>query len=561
MSETTKEAQHKNIAYKNSLEEIGCLIKSSIPLIYILTHEERRFVKALETEIINPTKRQIYAWSSYKGLVKWQEWDNVARAKGEMDGTWAAPKCLETIAQIPIPSDKRGIVFCLLDFNQMLAQSIPRQLKDMLENLDRKTIIIVSGQLAYGPGLQKNGLEPTLEKEIHVVEYELPSRLEHEQYLDGTIGSMKAALEDPNVKRKANNTKRKIDYSKEEIWEFSRALQGLTSQEANAAVMSSLVHLDEINFDKLLLEKKQIIKKSDILEYIDVKPSIDDVGGLDLAKEYCKYYSDQFSPEAEEFGVEPVRGILFIGIAGTGKSLICKAISNIWKLPLLRLDIGKVMGGIVGQSESRIRESISQAKAVAPCTLWIDEIEKALGGVKSSNQSDSGTLSRVFGTLLTAMEEGLKGVIFLATANDISQLPPELIRRFNEVFFVDLPQPEEREEIFAIHLRKRKRDPGKVKMKTLVAASHLYTGSEIEKAVKEGLARSWRDGKRELRTEDILGALKDTKPLSTVMAEKISEMRTWARNRARYASSYAQEAQASGAQVVTSSSGNKLKVG
>jgi SpoVK/Ycf46/Vps4 family AAA+-type ATPase len=194
------------------------------------------------------------------------------------------------------------------------------------------------------------------------------------------------------------------------------------------------------------------------------------------------------------------------------------------------------------------------------CLLWIDEIEKSLSGTKSSNVSDGGTLARVFGTLLTAMEERMKGVVVIATANDIQALPPELIRRFTEVFFVDLPTPEEREEIFKIHLKKRKRESEKIDLTELITASHQFTGSEIEKAVKEGIVRAYHDGKRELKAVDILGALQDTRAISRVMKEKIDEIRDWARNRARYASSLAAAASQPGAQKITSKKGRKISI-
>jgi SpoVK/Ycf46/Vps4 family AAA+-type ATPase len=218
------------------------------------------------------------------------------------------------------------------------------------------------------------------------------------------------------------------------------------------------------------------------------------------------------------------------------------------------------MTGLVGGSEEKMRAVVSQAQSIAPCVLWIDEIEKSLSGTKSSNFSDGGTLARVFGTLLTSMEEGLKGVTIIATANDITMLPPELIRRFNEVFFVDLPQPAEREEVFQIHLKKRHRDPAKFDMKALAAATENYTGAEIEKAIKECIARCFNDGKRDLTTEDLIQAVKDTKPISTVMGEKVSAIRAWARDRARYASTLAAKAAAPGKQTVKSKSGKSMSV-
>jgi len=247
-------------------------------------------------------------------------------------------------------------------------------------------------------------------------------------------------------------------------------------------------------------------------------------------------------------------------VHNSGKSLFIKGIGNLWSQPLLRLDIGKVMGSLVGLSEQRMRDALSVASACAPCILWVDEIEKALSGTKSSNFSDGGTMSRVFGTLLTAMQEGLEGVTLFATANDISQLPPELIRRFDEVFFVDLPGPEERWEVFEIHLKKRGRNletflPGK---DILLEASNDYTGAEIEKAIKCAIASAFCAEQEDLTVDNLLEAIHDTKPISQVMEAKIRKMREHAKETYRYASSWA--AEQSKKTSVKTNSGKKLDI-
>ena len=220
------------------------------------------------------------------------------------------------------------------------------------------------------------------------------------------------------------------------------------------------------------------------------------------------------------------------------------------------------MGGIVGASESNMREVISQVEAVAPCVLWVDEIEKGLSGTKSSGFSDGGTLSRVFGTLLTAMEERMEGVVTIATANDIQGLPPELIRRFNEIMFVDLPMADERKEIWQIHLRQRKRDPAKLNLNLdeLVHRTEGFTGSEIEKIVKEGIARAFHAKQPNVSQEIFLGAIADTKPISKVMGEKIKEIREWAKGKARYASSQAEAEAQPGKQKVKTAGGKEFGI-
>lgn len=225
-------------------------------------------------------------------------------------------------------------------------------------------------------------------------------------------------------------------------------------------------------------------------------------------------------------------------VHNTGKSAMAKTIANLWSLPLLRLDIGKVMGGVVGKSESNMRKCITMAESVSPCVLWVDELEKALSGTKSSNQSDGGTLSRVFGTLLTAMEEGLKDVVLIATANDISSIPPELIRRFNEIFFVDLPTAEEREEIIKIHFNKRNKKMNNIVLSKIVQKTHMFTGAEIEKAIKESIAKSWLLGDKDIAHSTLEQIINETKPIAILMKEQIETIREWAKDRARKASSY-----------------------
>lgn len=548
----TQEEEIKTVQLSSSMLQLEALVKASIPIIWVKTHEEARFTKNFYELISERCKRELWTWSSYKGLISYEKEAETNRASGDMANTWVPNTALEKIRDLPIKKDYRGQIFILNDFHTVLSQVIPRQLRDMYKYLvgAHKTIVILSSCIAHGPSGSKPGMEPTLDKLVSVVEYELP-----------TYDNIKTTVELSIVAMKSGKKKKDLlNYGDEQISEFARALQGLTEIEVVNTIATSVVSLKEINTRKLLEEKKQVIKRSEILEYIDTAPKMSDVGGCDEVKKFIDLYNDQFSDEAREFGVDPLKGVILTGIPGAGKSLISKAVAAHWKLPLLRLDIGRVMGSLVGQSEERMRAAITQAEAVAPAVLWCDEIEKALSGTKSSGMTDGGTLSRVFGTLLTAMEEGLKGIIVIATANDVQALPPELIRRFNEMFFVDLPTPEEREEILNIHMKKRDRDPKALNLnvKKIVDASDKFTGSEIEKAVKESIIRAYRDGKRKVRTNDVLAAIADTRPMAEVMGEKIGAIRDWARGRARYASSLAAALAMPGKQSVMTSSGKAL---
>jgi SpoVK/Ycf46/Vps4 family AAA+-type ATPase len=315
-----------------------------------------------------------------------------------------------------------------------------------------------------------------------------------------------------------------------------RALQGLTAVEADAVLAQAVIalrHLDTDAIPFILEQKAEIIRSSGALEYYPEQASYDDIGGLDLLKAWCAESEIAFSDAAQEFGVEPDKGVLIVGVPGCGKSLTAKAVAG-GSRPLLRLDVGALFGSLVGQSEAQTRNALKVAEAVAPCVLWIDEIEKALGG--GGGELDGGTSVRVLGTILTWMEETKAPVFVVATANDIAALRPELIRRFSEVFFVDLPQFEERREILNIHLRKRGRPSKKFNTSQVADATRDFTGSELEKVIQGALRRAFANGAKKVTPDDLLAVAGEMVPLSTTMKESIEQMREWAM-RARPASS------------------------
>lgn len=544
MTSIVSPGTEKNPYYADCFEEITALIKALVPIIWVVTHEESRFVKEFQSSIATPLKRKVWLWSGYQGL------SETKTGSSAEQGTATPNKALERICSIT--TDRNicsGHVFIMRDFHEVFANSIPRQLRDMYDHLieTNKCLIITAPVLAHGPMGSKSGLPPTLEKQITVVQYELPKSAQISSKIRNIVQDMQGKSQG-----KAKTATRKLDYTDTEFKDFTKALQGLTMLEVDNSVATSFTHMKKLDVEKLINDKKQILRKSQILEFIDTPVGMDEVGGLDMAKEYLGKYSKAYSDEAKEFGVEPLKGLLLTGVPGTGKSLLAKAIGRLWKVPLLRFDVGKVMTGLVGGSEQKMREVIDQAVACAPCVLWIDEVEKSLSGTKSSNFSDGGTLARVFGTLLTAMQDGLKDITIVATANDISMLPPEFIRRFNEVFFVDLPGPDERWEIFNIHLKKRGRDVTKFETDKakLLEASDNYTGAEIEKAIKDALAAAFYSEHKDVTSQDILAALADTKPIFKVMRKKVEALRAAAKGQYRYASSYSKE---SSAKVKTSS--------
>jgi len=558
----TSSEKENTPSYKpNKLMEIDLLLRSKVPIIYVVTHEEQRVRTLIREHILSDPKmkRELWTWSPHKGLIE----DDKRALVDQNDNKSNVPRtALAMIRAAKVRSGYDGAIYLMNDLHTVLMEPLTRQLKDLAiylqleqpkipgEKTPHKTIIITAPELGYSASPRGGGLPMTLEKEVAVVDFDLPSKAEIKEQVKLSIGHFRDLMKIKVESTKGNNKKfwqeklNGIDsiYTSDVLLEnTARKLQGLTANEINNALSISIIKTAGIDQQVLQKQKRQLIMKAGILELVDDIPQMNEVGGLDEAKNFLQKYAKSFTPEAVKFGAEPLRAVLFAGIPGTGKSLTAKALGAAWELPVLRLDVGKVMSGLVGASEERMRQAIKSAESMAPAILWIDEVEKSLSGTGSSNFSDGGTIARVFGTLLTAMQERLHNITIFATANDIQALPPEFIRRFNEVFFVDLPTEIEREEVFNIHLKKRKRDPTKFNMKALINASNDYTPSEIEKSIKEGITAAFYADKEDVTTEDIITALNGTKPISQVMGEKIREIRNWARDRARYASSLARE--------------------
>jgi SpoVK/Ycf46/Vps4 family AAA+-type ATPase len=289
-------------------------------------------------------------------------------------------------------------------------------------------------------------------------------------------------------------------------------------------------------------EKAQAVKKNGLLELIETKETLDSIGGLDVLKEWLLKRRHAFSTRAIDYGLPTPKGLLILGIAGTGKSLTAKATAKVFGVPLLKLDAGRIFAGLVGQSESNLRAVIQTAEAIAPCCLWIDEVEKGFSGSKSSGATDGGTSARVFGTFLSWMQEKSAPVFVVATANDVSQLPPEMLRkgRFDELFFVDLPNQAEREAIWEIQIGKHGRIPSEFDVVQLAKATEGLTGSEIENVFIEALYLAF-DSEKEPTDLDIARVLTQFVPLSKLMAEQIGGLRQWSKGRARLATSQTSE--------------------
>src|SRR5262249_36355337 len=374
-----------------------------------------------------------------------------------------------------------------------------------------------------------------LSKDVAVIELGTPSVDDFNGLLDRIIDDVK---DQPRIK---------INLDDEGREKLVHAARGLTLKEAENVFAKTLVldgKLDADDISVVFSEKQQIIRKSGTLEYYESQEQFAHVAGLENLKTWLQKRSAAFSERAAQFGLPAPKGVLLLGVQGCGKGLCARAAPGLGKLPPLRFDIGRVFGSLVGSSEESMRRAIQTAESVAPAILWIDEIDKAFAGTQGSAGSDGGTASRVFGTFLTWLSEKTAPVFVIATANDISHLPPEMLRkgRVDEIFFVDLPTERERRAIFQIHLAKRKRDPARFDLERLARQSDGFSGAEIEEAIISGLFDAFSKG-IDLDTATIRAGIAETVPLSRTMSEELGRLRTWAQGRARPATGPARSAE------------------
>jgi ATP-dependent 26S proteasome regulatory subunit len=477
-------------------QELETLIRARYPIIYVVSWEEKRVEEALRTITSNRGKR-MFVWTVTQGLV-------------------ASPTATDKQTRLPmaaldfIMASNDPAVFVLKDFHAFITDTeITRRLRDLTYALKTsyKTLIILAPTMK---------LPPELEKEVTVVDYSLPTVEDLDRLLENIIQSVK------------NNAQIDTSLSVEDREHLLEAALGLTYSEAENVFARSLVEKRKFDVDVILTEKEQIIRKSGMLEYFRIDEGMADVGGLDILKDWMRKRTQAFGQRARDFGLPAPKGILLLGVQGCGKSLSCKAVASQWRLPLLRLDVGRIFGGIVGQSEENMRRAIRMAESIAPTILWLDELEKGFAGTQSSGISDGGTTARVFASFITWLQEKTAAVFVIATANRIEDLPPELLRkgRFDEIFFVDLPGEGERREIFEIHIRKRKRDPANFDLIALAQEADGYSGAEIEQTIISSLYDAF-DAGRDVTTDDILANIRASVPLSRTMKEKIDALREW----------------------------------
>jgi SpoVK/Ycf46/Vps4 family AAA+-type ATPase len=496
-------------------EELSILVQAQYPLIYLVTSEEERAEQTIATIAQMKPQRRVFVWTVTHGIVEFGQPRNVTQ-----HNTVSPEAAIEWVIRQREPG-----IYVFKDLHPFVdSPAVTRWLRDAIAGFKdtNKTIIMMSP-------VQTIPIE--LEKEVAVLDYPLPDMAELNQVLT-------QQMDQGRNRRPTTETREKL----------LKAALGLTKDEAEKVYRKAQVtagKLTETEVEIVLSEKKQLIRRNGILEYIEEDETLDSVGGLEELKHWLKQRSNAFTERAREYGLPQPKGMLILGVPGCGKSLIAKTTSRLWGLPLLRLDMGRVYdGSMVGRSEANLRNALKTAESISPAILFIDEIDKAFAGSSGSADSDGGTSSRIFGSFLTWMQEKTSPVFVMATANRVERLPGEFLRkgRFDEIFFVDLPNAEERKEIFKIHLSKRRREIARFDLDQLVGICDGFSGAEIEQALIAAMYEAFAQD-REFTQLDIIAAIKATLPLSKTMSEQVTALRDWARQRARPAAASVAEYQ------------------
>jgi len=479
----------------NFLNEFVLLLKSRYPIIYISTTEEERIEYLIRYCAKKYVSRTYNSWDFVEG---YQENPN--------DSGFAARNPLEALELIEKLTPETPALFVLKDYDNFLKDfSITRKLKNLSRKLKTqpKNIVIISSEI---------NIPDSLKEYVTLLEFPLPNYSEILEELNRLISSMQKEIDENTINSLAT------------------ACQGL-SLERIRRVLSKVIAKDgEINEKSPLLvlqEKKQIIQQTQLLEFCLADKSVSDLGGLDNFKDWLKVRERAFSQDAINYGLPYPKGLLLIGIQGTGKTIGAKILAHEWKLPLLRLDFGRLFASLIGQSEQRVRKMIEIAEALSPCVLWVDEIDKAFAGAQSSG--DSGTTSRVLATFITWLSEKTSPVFVVATANNIDYIPAEILRkgRFDEMFFLNLPTREEREDIFKVHLKKYR--PEFVKNFQIPLLSELtkeFSGAEIEQVVIEAMRIGFNEN-REFTNEDLVISIQNLVPLARTKSKELDLLKEW----------------------------------
>lgn len=488
---------------QDARKELALLVNSQYPIIYMETWEESRATEILGF-VAQDLTVPLYVWTVTAGM---------ARAGGAPIYNTQEP--IQVLAEIT-GMEGDGL-FLLKDFHKHLDDGvIVRKLRDLTQQFRRaRRAILISAPVVNIP------IE--LEKETARFSLGLPDEAEMNQLAVVTVRDLMG-------KYRIHS-----ELTQDQMPDLVRGLRGLTREEARRILTQAVLEnsrFDVGTLDHIREAKSKLIKDQGVLEFLKVEQGLESVGGLTRLKAWLEKRRGALTPEAVRYGLDPPKGILILGVQGCGKSLCAKAVAREWNMQLLKFDSSTLFAKYIGESEKNLRRSLQVAEAVAPSVLWIDEIEKMFPHAGLSSEADGGLSVRIFGTFLTWMQEKRAPVFIVATSNDVSALPPELLRkgRFDEIFFVDLPGPEERKTIFTIHLKRHKQDPAKFDVAKLAAAAEGFSGAEIEQAVTSALYSAFAQ-KAPLSTDTVLKEIQSTYPLSVTMKEKVEGLRAWARQR------------------------------
>ncbi|KAM3092245.1 AAA family ATPase [Phormidesmis sp. 146-12] len=488
------------------IEQIDLMIRARYPLLYIVAVEEEP-VEAVLQQVATQSQphRLVLLWDIVRG------WSDNAADKGTV---------MAALSRIGKTASEDNTIYVLRDLHPILKAStsdknapVVRELKNLMRELkrSRSTIVLLS------PTLE---LPAELAEQVTVIDFPFPIAAEIDHLIAKLVAPEKLKL---------------TGLAREQLVKACQGLSRSRIQQVLAKAIAAKQQVNESDIAGVLDAKKQAIRQTGILEFFTPQDSLKSVGGLDNLKQWVRMRQDVFTEEARRYGIPNPKGVLLVGIQGTGKSLSAKTIAHEWRLPLVRLDSGRLFGGMVGESESRVRQMIQLVEAIAPCVLWIDEIDKAFGNITSGRDGDSGTSRRVFGSLITWMQEKTSPVFIVATANNVQILPAELMRkgRFDEVFFLNLPTQAERQEIFRVHLQRLR--PNRLRefdLEKLAWTSRNFSGAEIEQVIIDGMHRAFgksRTGERQdFTTIDILDAIQETVPLASISNEQIESLQRWA---------------------------------
>ena len=488
----------------NKRDELRLLVNSHHPIIAVETPEEERLEQLL-LDVAAELAVPLYTWSVTSGL---------AKAPGAPIYNTDSPE--QAVANIALIQG--DAIFLLKDFARYCDNDrVCRRLRELAEKFraERRSIVITAAALQLPPDLHGDSVP---------FELGLPTADELLQGVKNVLGEMNRTQQIPIA----------LDITG--IAQLAQNLVGLPQEEAMRALRMCILarrRIDTGLLDAALDAKRDALRSDGLLETVRRDASFADVAGLKRLRDWIAKRKSALTPEGRRFGLEPPKGILITGVQGCGKSLAARSVAGEWGYEMARLDAGALYDKFIGESEKKLQKALELAQKLAPMVLWIDEIEKAFASAGSSSDADAGLSQRLLATLLTWMQDRESGVFLAATSNNISALPPEMLRkgRFDEIFFVDLPSAEVRNALFALHLKKRGRDVASFDLARLAAVSEGFSGAEIEQAIVSGLYTAFAQ-KQQLSTEILIGEIRGTQPLSVTRAEDIQAIRNWAKNRA-----------------------------